>query len=154
MRSWPPCWKVTRRRPRWRSIDLGIRRNCTPLTFRVNDGDASRVILNAPGAEGLGQRQFLTVMQNIVQGVAFAPSDEQIAAFLASRQVPVLPRPDWLPAASPTVEQASDATDRAARIRALHTAGKSLNAIQDEVFGYRGGAAYAAVKAALGDTKG
>ncbi len=141
--------------PTWQSIDLGIRRNCTPLTFRVNDSDASRVILNAPGAEALGKRRFLTVMQNLVQGVAFAPSDEQIAAFLTSRQVPALPKPDWLQsAASPAIDQAGDPTDQATQIRALHAVGKSLNAIQDEIFGYRGGAAYVAVKAALGDTKG
>ena len=87
--------------PTWQSLDLGIRRNCTPLTFRVNDGDASRVILNAPGAEALGKREFLTVTGNLERVVAFAPSDEQIAAFLASRQTPGLPRPDWLPATGP-----------------------------------------------------
>jgi hypothetical protein len=141
--------------PTWQSIDLGIRRNCTPLTFRVNDSDASRAILNAPGAEALGKRKFLTVMQNLVQGVAFAPSDAQIATLLASRKVSALPRPDWLASAtSLAVDQIGNATDRPEQIRALHTAGKSLNAIQDEAFGYRGGAAYAAVKAALGDTKG
>lgn len=142
--------------PTWQSIDLGIRRNCTPLTFRVNDSDASRVILNAPGAERLDKRQFLTVMQNLVRGVAFAPSDEQIAVFLASRQVPALPRPDWLEAVIPPglqmpASEQVDAVvdDQTAQIRALHAAGRSLNGIQDEVFGYRGGAAYAAVKTAL-----
>ena len=61
--------------PTWQSLDLGIRRNCTPLTFRVNGGDASRVILNTPGAEALGNRQFLTVMGGLERGVAFAPGD-------------------------------------------------------------------------------
>jgi hypothetical protein len=119
--------------------------------LRVNDGDVSRVILNAPGAETLGKRQFLTVMGNLKRGVAFAPSDEQIAAFLASRQTPGLPRPDWLPVPGPPGAQEPD---QAEQIRALHAGGKSLDAIQTEVFGYRGGAAYAAVKAALGDTRG
>jgi hypothetical protein len=127
----------------------------------VNDGDASRVILNAPGAEALGKGQFLTIMQTLVRRVAFAPSDEQIAAFLASPQAPALPKPDWLESATPPAlqmpasEQADTAVDdQTAQIRALHGAGRSLNAIQDEIFGYRGGAAYAAVKAALGDTRG
>jgi hypothetical protein len=94
-------------------------------------------------------------VESALRGVAFAPSDEQIAAFLANRQVPALPRPDWLQsAAPPTVDLIGGATDQAAQICALHAAGKSLNAIQDEVVGYRGGAAYAAVKAALGDTQG
>ena len=96
------------------------------------------------------------MMQTLVRGVAFAPSDEQIATFLASRQAPALPRPDWLetttpPALQMPASEQSDAVgdDQTAQIRALHAAGKSLNAIQDEVFGYRGGSAYAAVKAAL-----
>lgn len=40
--------------------------------------------------------------------------------------------------------------DVARRIKALHGDGVSLNAIQREVFGYTGGRAYSAVKAALG----
>ncbi len=52
-------------------------------------------------------------------------------------------------AAAPVDEQTE-------RIRQLLRAGRSLNAIQDEVFGYRGGAAYAAVsavkRAMTGDT--
>jgi hypothetical protein len=141
--------------PTWQSIDLGLRRNCTPLTFRVNDSDASRVILNAPGAEALGRRQFLMVMGTLERGVVFAPSDEQIAAFLAHRQIPALPRPDWLPVTGQRgAPSAAHEPDQTEQIRALHAAGKSLNAIQTEVFGYRGGAAYASVKAALGDTRG
>ena len=139
----------------WQSIDLGIRRNCTPLTFRVNDGDASRVILNATGAEALGKRQFLTVMGNLERGVAFAPSDEQIAIFLASRQTPGLPRPDWLPVTGPPgAAPVAQEPDQAEQRRTLHAARKSPNALQTEVFGYRGGAAYPAGKAALGNTRG
>jgi len=33
--------------PSHKSLDLRIRRNCLPLSFRVKDGDASRVILGA-----------------------------------------------------------------------------------------------------------
>jgi len=123
------------------------------LTFRVNDGDASRVILNTPGAEALGKRQFLTVLGGLERGVAFAPTDEQIAAFLEHHPVPALAQPEWLPASGPAsaVPEAST-PDQATQIRALNAVGKSLNAIQTEVFGYRGGAAYAAVKAALSDT--
>jgi S-DNA-T family DNA segregation ATPase FtsK/SpoIIIE len=141
--------------PTWQSLDLGIRRNCTPWTFRVNDGDASRVILNTPGAEVLGKRQFLTVLGGLERGVAFAPTDEQIVAFLEHHPVPALPKPEWLPASgSPSAAPEAPARDQAERIRALYAGGKSLNAIQTEVFGYRGGAAYAAVKAAISDTEG
>jgi hypothetical protein len=66
-----------------------------------------------------------------------------------------LPRPDWLPVSGPPgATSAAHKPDQTEQIRALHAAGKSLNAIQTEVFGYRGGAAYASVKAALGDTRG
>lgn len=43
--------------------------------------------------------------------------------------------------------QGDDVTQR---IKALYDDGASLNAIQREVFGYTGGRAYSAVKAALG----
>ena len=141
--------------PTWQSLDLGIRRNCTPLTFRVNDGDASRVILNTPGAEALGKRQFLTVMGNLERGVAFAPSDEQIAAFLASRQTPGLPRPDWLPVTgSPGAAPVAQEPDQAEQIRTLHAGGNRSMPFRRKSSAIGGGAAYAAVKAALGDTRG
>lgn len=53
---------------------------------------------------------------------------------------------------SANIEQANGVLVRPTQIRALRAAGKSLNAILGEIFGYRGGAAFAAVKAALGDT--
>jgi DNA segregation ATPase FtsK/SpoIIIE-like protein len=83
--------------PSHKSLDLRIRRNCLPLSFRVKDGDASRVILGAGGAEQLQPRQFMTVMNQLIRGVAFAPSDEEIGRFLASRPVQPYPAPDWLP---------------------------------------------------------
>jgi DNA segregation ATPase FtsK/SpoIIIE-like protein len=46
--------------------------------------------------------------------------------------------------------QGDEAARITARIRALKTDGASLNHIQREVFGYTGGKAYSAVKAALG----
>ncbi len=82
--------------PTHRSLDLRIRRNCLPLSFRVKDGDASRVILGAGGAEALPPRRFMTVMDALVHGVAFAPSDEELAAFLAARPAATYPAPEWL----------------------------------------------------------
>ena len=88
------------------------------------------------------------MMQTLVRGVAFAPRDDQMAAFLASRQAPAFQRPDWLVAATPPTLQVpaskrlgETAGGQTAQIRTLHAAGKSLNAIQAEVFGYRGRAA-------------
>jgi DNA segregation ATPase FtsK/SpoIIIE-like protein len=82
--------------PTYKSIDLRIRRNCMPLSFRVKDSEASRVVLGASGAESLPPRHFLAVLHDLTQAVAFAPDDDEIATFLANRRVPVYPRPDWL----------------------------------------------------------
>jgi hypothetical protein len=63
--------------------------------------------------EALGKGQFLTMMQTLVRGVAFAPNDEQITVFLASRQAPALPRPEWLelPTVPPLQVPAPDQAD-------------------------------------------
>ena len=82
--------------PTHRSIDLRIRRNTTSVAFRVKDPDASRVVLSTDGAEKLHDRQFLVVLDKLVRGVAFAPSDAEIQQFLASRPVLAQPVPAWL----------------------------------------------------------
>jgi hypothetical protein len=133
--------------PTHKSMDLRIRRNCLPLSFRVQDDSASRVVLGAGGAESLAPRHFLTVMEKLVEGVAFAPSDNEIRSFLESRPARHHPNPEWLEgeivaAASPTPEQ-----DMTEQIRGLLADNWSLRAIQQELFGYTGGAAYEAVKA-------
>jgi len=138
--------------PTHESLDLRIRRNAAPVSFRVKDQDASRVVLGASGAEALPERQFLAVLSGaLVRGVAFSPDDAEIGAFLGAHPIPALPDPGWLnmpviagTAASPVNPQPVE------QIRALRSGGASLNQIQDQVYGYRGGAAYAAVKAALG----
>lgn len=139
--------------PTHKSLDLRIRRNCTPLAFRVKDGEASRVILGAGGAEGLAPRQFLTVLgvsggnATVTRAVAFAPEDEQISAFLTRRSVSPYPRPDWLQRPAPVVEEKT--TIIVEQIRQLRAQGHSLNSIQQQVFGYTGGKAYSVVRAAL-----
>jgi DNA segregation ATPase FtsK/SpoIIIE-like protein len=130
--------------PTHRSLDLRIRRNCLPLSFRVKDSDASRVVLGAAGAEQLPPRHFLTVMDNLVRGVAFAPSDEEIEAFLSARPRPPYPTPAWL---VPTPAAVGAVDETAERIWALLAEGRSMRAVQLELFGYTGGAAYEAVKA-------
>lgn len=130
--------------PTHKSIDLRIRRNTTPLTFRVKDESASRVILGATGAQNLPPRHFLTVMNDLKKGIAFAPSDNDIVSLLQSSQVSQLPVPTWL---SPNTIQTQQPDDKQAqKIRELHEQGLSLNQIQREIFGYVGGAAYATVK--------
>jgi DNA segregation ATPase FtsK/SpoIIIE-like protein len=132
--------------PTHKSLDLRIRRNCLPISFRVKDGDASRVILGSGGAERLPPRQFLTVMDRLIQGVAFAPSDEEIRAVLTARPVAPYPVPDWLEGetAAPQPTRVIDPNEQ--EIVDLLAAGRSLREIQQQVFGYAGGAAYEAVK--------
>jgi hypothetical protein len=143
--------------PTHKSIDLRIRRNCTPLSFRVRDGEASRVILGASGAEALPPRHFLTVLGELRQGVAFAPDDSEIAEFLNSRPVSrdvacnVSMGAAWLQQAAQPRSNATEAAPDAltVRIRAMKAGGASLNAIQRELFGYVGGKAYETVRAAV-----
>jgi hypothetical protein len=88
----------------------------------------------------------MTVMNQLIRGVAFAPSDEEIGNFLAARPVAAHHVPTWLEAGGAiTPTPAPDATE--ARIRSLLGQGQSLRAVQRELFGYTGGAAYEAVKA-------
>ncbi|HSW62697.1 MAG TPA: FtsK/SpoIIIE domain-containing protein [Dissulfurispiraceae bacterium] len=88
--------------PTARSIDLRIRRNCTPVAFKVLDAAVSRVVLNEDGAERLVQGQFLVKIGGFgsdpQHAVAFCPSDDEIMQFFASRPRERLPRPDWLDA--------------------------------------------------------
>jgi len=96
--------------PTYKSIDLRIRRNMTPVAFRLRDDASSRVVLGQNGAEVLRPRHFLTVMDvsAMTRGVAFNPHDEEITSFLQSRPVRPLPDPVWLGASS-----AQPKTDRA-----------------------------------------
>ena len=83
--------------PTHKSLDLRIRRNCTPLAFRVLDEVASRVVLGAGGADTLPPKQFLTVLDaRLCKGVAFSPGDGEIATFLEHRPVSTLPALTWL----------------------------------------------------------
>lgn len=138
--------------PTHKSLDLRIRRNCLPLAFRVKDDSASRVVLGAGGAEQLPPRQFLAVMGDLVRGVAFAPSDEEIRTFLQAHIASPSSPQTWLDegatmggTAVPLGEPAEDETTM--WIRALLQANKSLREVQKTVFGYTGGAAYEAVRA-------
>ena len=123
--------------PTFRSLDLRIRRNMTPISFRVRDGDASRVVLNAAGAESLPPRQFLTMDRGtgLVRGVGFAPEDDDIRAFLAARPAAEVIEADWLDAIpTPILIRNNDSTMRLVeRIRPLWEAGASKRAMAREV---------------------
>mgnify|MGYP001562268024 CR=1 FL=1 len=133
--------------PTARSIDLRIRRNCTPLSFRVKDGEASRVILGASGAEALPPRHFLTVLGELRHGMAFAPDDGEIAAFIAARQPSVHPSPSWLVGRQPAAIVDSVGVEQ--QVRKLAAAGVSLGEIQRRVLGTNGGRDWYRVKGIL-----
>jgi hypothetical protein len=86
--------------PNYREIDLRIRRNTTVITFRVKDASVSRT-LGLAGAERLRERQFLAALAEPVRGQAFAPTDDDVRQFLASRTTPRHPAPKWLSVEQP-----------------------------------------------------
>ncbi len=130
--------------PTWQSMDLPTRRNMTPVIFRVHDQAASRVVLNENGAERLPKQHFLTRLQQVVHGKAFAPSDAELQEFVSRRPVMALPAPEWV--ALPGPQPAPGEEDlREQTVRSLLLRGWSINRICQEVYGYPGGSAYAAV---------
>ncbi|MBC8333176.1 MAG: type IV secretion system DNA-binding domain-containing protein [Anaerolineae bacterium] len=137
--------------PSHRSIDLRIRRNCTAISFRVQDQAASQVILGFAGAEQLPPRQFMTMVDGDAtgpaRGVAFAPEDEELHAFLQSHPVNAWPYPTWL--MEPAQPSPPLLDERNLEIQKLHAQGASLNKIQRQLFGYTGGQAYEQVRQAL-----
>jgi hypothetical protein len=86
------------------NIDMSLRRQCTRIAFRVQDRDASQIVLGAVGAEQLPQGHFMTVVNGLQHGVGFHPSDDDIMRYLARHQAPALPAPDWLDVESRTVQ--------------------------------------------------
>lgn len=135
--------------PTARSIDLRIRRNMTPLSFRVRDDSASRVILNSGGAESLAARQFMTVIgADLIRGVAFSPSDADLTDFMDAHPAGTLPSPAWLDGRS--MRTVSPQDSQAERIREMHASGASMRQIETAIFGYTGGRANETVKAVIG----
>jgi hypothetical protein len=122
-----------------------IRRQCTPVSFRVQDDAASRVILGESGAETLPDGQFLARLGDIKRGVAWAPGDAEIAAYLDSRTVAPAPAPAWLSLGS------VNNNDLAQTIVKTYQETGSMSETQRRVFGDQstGGANYYTIKQTL-----
>jgi hypothetical protein len=146
--------------PTHKSLDLRIRRNMTPVAFRVRDAEASRVILGAPGAESLPDRQFLTVISTVkgrglVRGVGLENHDTDLANWMLTRPVAELPDPTWIDAVDveardiPSIAPLVD-SDTEAKIRALFEQGIPVTRIAEQVFGYHGGEGFKKVRTVLG----
>lgn len=82
--------------PTAQSIDLKIRRNTTPIMFRVKDYVSSRTLLNVSGAEMLADRHFLTKTIRLESAAAFAPTDDEIRQFLRAHPVQTADQPAWI----------------------------------------------------------
>lgn len=134
--------------PTAKSIDLRIRRNCTRISFHVQEMESSRVILGTPGAERIPPGQFLVVLGNLIHGVGFQPSDDEILAFLSRRAVPNIEPPEWLRIG----EEEPAGQSESEIIIQMYKSGESLAAIQRAVCGYSGGKAFEYVKSVLEET--
>lgn len=160
--------------PTAQSIDLRIRRNTTPVMFRVKDATSSRTLLNTNGAEMLSARHFLASMVKLERGAAFAPTDEEILQFLNAHPAGATEQPEWIEGvlthqpnlpetkqeaieAGPVQDQPKPLTSMAEFINSLdvkgtriielyQTGGLSQAAIEEQVFGYTGGTAGRTVK--------
>jgi hypothetical protein len=163
--------------PTAQSINLRIRRNTTPIMFRVKDAASSRTLLNVSGAEMLSARHFLANIIKIERGASFAPSDDEIREFLNSHPVRTAEEPAWVEGvlvSQPSLPEAGQdviegpaevtnqkpadefarwvmsLTDKPARIVELYQAGGFSQAdIEESVYGYRGGAAARAVSSVI-----
>lgn len=136
--------------------------------FRV-EADEERAHRSLAGASTLHDGYFLAKFGVPKIAGAFEPSDEQIKAFLTSRPVDKVDDDDqWIegvisdsPAKLPDETQTASAApqeasalsdfvnsldDQGVKIVEMHQAGHSLNAIQREVIGSTGGAAFNKVK--------
>lgn len=141
--------------PTHKSLDLRIRRNCTPVFFRVKDGDASRVVLGAGGSESLPDRQFMAVIGSLVRGVGFGPDDDDILRFLSARPVPALPAPEWLEGAPPEAPKGNTNGNRetqelAEQIRPAWEQGESKRAMARGIGKEYAGAFAGKLDAAIG----
>lgn len=99
--------------PTYSSIDLRIRRNTTPVAFRVKDQAVSRAVLNESGAETLQEGHFLTVLSHLVHGLAFMPSDDEVSVFLRQNQARVMEEPKWIEGEVRDVSEQGQARDDA-----------------------------------------
>lgn len=147
--------------PSHKSLDLRIRRNTTPVAYRVLDGAASRVILNSNGAEELGKKQFITRQGvDLIHGVAYSPDDDQIKGWLDTHPVRHVGYPEWLHDPEQTLYLSAIDTfngmtaENVKKVLEMADAGQAQSAIEMAVFGHTGGNAYRRIRAILDDIEG
>jgi hypothetical protein len=80
---------------------LNYRSQCARISFRLMQAAGSRAVLDAGGAEGLTEGQFLALLDRpgLVPGATANPGREELAAYLDGQPVTAVVEPEWLPAA-------------------------------------------------------
>lgn len=133
--------------PTYRTLSqpgLVVRDNCGRVVFRVRDASSSRAALDADGAERLDPHQFIAQLDHgPVKGVAFLPGDDELRAFLQSRQVPALPEPTWLklPSGEPVKKDwPAEIIELARKIEGLWLKGSSKRKLAEAADGVYAGA--------------
>jgi hypothetical protein len=91
--------------PSRKNIGMSLRRQFTRVAFKVQDRDASQIVLGSVGAEKLPEGHFLTIVNGLQHGIGFKPSDDDIMRYLAHHAAPKLDPPVWLDVESHTVPQ-------------------------------------------------
>jgi hypothetical protein len=79
---------------------LNYRSQCGRISFRLMQAAGSRAVLDAGGAEGLAEGQFLALLDRpgLVPGVTANPNREELAAYLDGQAVTAVVEPAWLSA--------------------------------------------------------
>ena len=73
---------------------LIVRDNCGRMAFRMRDGSTSQAMFDARGAESLSENQFMALFTGeMIRGVAFHPSAEELHDYIEQRSVSTLP--EW-----------------------------------------------------------
>ena len=123
------CLLAASQNPTAANISLDLRRNCTPVAFRLADSAASRVVIDGDEAVGLETGQFVALLGKPTRGVAYNPTDNDLGSVLAHCKPAGVP--DWL--LDPVdVDKTASETWQATAAR-LYTEGKSISWIASHV---------------------
>ncbi len=87
--------------PTYRILGAGLnwREQCTArISYKVAKSNISRAVLDANGAEELGENQFLAMLGSgeLVKGVSANPSDEEIITYLSQNPTQPIKKQSWL----------------------------------------------------------
>ena len=127
------------------NISIDLRRNCTPVAFRLADSAASRVIIDTPDAVGLETGQFIARIGDNIRGMGTLLTDDNITQLL--RTVKPQSRPEWLDAVDmPTLEVVEPAESWQDKAKRLKAEGMAVSRIAREI-----GRNYYDTQAALGE---